>query len=162
MDNTTLLCITATSRLQYGMAEAGALPRALGHLGPRSRAPRVAIVTSAVLAAGAVLAGDLTFVASVTDLAVYLVFIAVNVAVVVLRFRRPEADRPFRSPLAIGRLPVLPVLGLAAVLAVLPALQWQAIVAGAVLCAAGLVVDAGLRRAGLVEWAPGRGGAPEA
>lgn len=149
--NTTLLCVTATSRLQYGMAEAGALPRALARLGPRSKAPRVAIAASAVLAAGAVLAGDLTFVASVTDLAVYLVFVAVNVAVILLRFRRPDADRPFRSPLAIGRLPVLPVLGLLAVLAVLPALQWQAIVAGSILCAAGLVVDAGLRRGGLVD-----------
>lgn len=136
--NTTLLCITATSRLQYGMASAGALPPVLTRLGPRSHAPRVAIGISLAVAAGFVAIGDLTLVASVTDLAVYLVFIAVNVAVVVLRFREPDQPRPFRSPVSIGRVPLLPILGLLAVLVMIPALRWEAIVLGAGLCALGL------------------------
>jgi APA family basic amino acid/polyamine antiporter len=137
--NTTLLCITATSRLQYGMATAGALPSAFTRLGPRSRAPRLAIAVSVLVAAGFVLIGDLTLIASVTDLAVYLVFIAVNLAVVVLRFRVPEQPRPFRSPLAIGRLPVLPVGGLVAVLVMIPALRWEALLLGLGLCLLGMV-----------------------
>lgn len=88
--NTIVLCITATSRLQYGMASAGALPPVPARLGPRSHAPRVAIGISLAVAAGFVAIGDLTLVASVTDLAIYLVFIAVNVAVAVLRFREPD------------------------------------------------------------------------
>jgi APA family basic amino acid/polyamine antiporter len=148
--NTTLLCITATSRLQYGMASAGALPTPLTRLGPRSHAPRVAIGISLVVAAGFVAFGDLTLVASVTDLAIYLVFVAVNVAVVVLRFRLPDQPRPFRSPLTIGRVPVLPILGLLAVLVMIPALRWEALVLGAGLCAIGLVMYAvfGRRLAG--------------
>ena len=47
-------------------------------LGPRSRAPRLAIAVSVLVAAGFVLIGDLTLIASVTDLAIYVVFIAVN------------------------------------------------------------------------------------
>jgi APA family basic amino acid/polyamine antiporter len=144
--NTTLLCITATSRLQYGMASASALPSALTRLGPRSRAPRAAIGISIVVAAAFVALGDLTLVASVTDLAIYLVFIAVNIAVVVLRFRLPDHPRPFRSPWSIRRVPVLPILGLLAVLVMIPALRWEAIVLGFGLCGIGLVVYALLRR----------------
>lgn len=137
--NTTLLCITATSRLQYGMATARALPSAFTQLGPRSRAPRRAIAVSVIVAGAFVLIGDLTLIASVTDLAVYLVFVAVNLAVVVLRFRAPDRPRPFRSPLAVGRVPVLPVAGLVAVVVMIPALQWEALVMGLGLCLSGLV-----------------------
>ena len=144
--NTTLLCITATSRLQYGMASASALPNVFIRLGPRSRAPRVAIGVSIAVASGFVALGDLSLVASVTDLAVYLVFIAVNVAVVLLRFRLPDHPRPFRTPGSIRRVPVLPIFGLIAVLVMIPALRWEAIAFGVGLCAIGLVVYASMRR----------------
>ena len=145
--NTTLLCVTATSRLQYGMASAGALPeRAHSTRTSQSRAPRVAIGVSVVVAAGFVALGDLTLVASVTDLAVYLVFVAVNVAVVVLRFRLPDQPRPFRTPVSIRRVPVLPIFGLLAVLVMIPALRWEAIVLGLGLCGMGLATYALIRR----------------
>ena len=136
--NTTLLCLTAASRLQYGMAGARALPAPFARLSTRSRAPVVAIGVSVVAAAGFIMIGDLTLIASVTDLAVYLVFIAVNLAVVILRFRAPEHPRPFRTPLAVGRFPVLPVAGLVAVLVMIPALRWEALALGAGLCLLGV------------------------
>jgi APA family basic amino acid/polyamine antiporter len=122
------------------MASAGALPEAFTRLGAKTRAPYIAIGVSAVVAAVFVLLRDLTLVASVTDLAIYLVFIAVDLAVVILRFRLPDHPRPFRAPGAIGRVPVIPVLGLLAVLIMLPALRWEALALGAGLCAIGLGV----------------------
>ena len=144
--NTTLLCITATSRLQYGMASASALPSVLTRLGPRVAAPRMAIGVSVAVAAAFVALGDLTLVASVTDFAVYLVFIAVNVAVVLLRFRLPDHPRPFRTPGSLRRVPVLPILGLLAVLVMIPALRWEAVVLGLGLFGIGLVMYAFIRR----------------
>ena len=93
---------------------------------------------SVLVAGGFVLIGDLTLIASVTDLAIYLVFIAVNIAVVVLRFRMPAHPRPFRSPVAVGRVPLLPLAGLAAVMVMIPALSGQALVLGAGLCVVGV------------------------
>ena len=75
--NTTLLALTAASRLQYGMATTGALPRYLGHL-DRRRVPRRALVTGGVIAAAFAVIGNLPLVAAVTDLSVFLVFVAVN------------------------------------------------------------------------------------
>ena len=145
--NTALLCLTASSRLQYGMSQAGALPARLSVLGPRSRAPRVAIALAVLGATAFVLIGDLSVIASVTNLAIYLVFIAVNCAVIILRFTQPDLDRPFRTPLQLRRVPVLPVLGLLSVLVMVPSLRWEALALGAALCFVGLVVYAVMQRA---------------
>ena len=51
--------------------------------------------------------GDLSLIASVTDVTVYVVFLAVNATVVILRVREPGLSRPFRTPGAIGGIPVL-------------------------------------------------------
>ena len=144
--NTALLCLTASSRLQYGMAQSGALPSRLASLGPRSRAPRVSIAMALLGATAFVLLGDLSVIASVTNLAIYLVFIAVNSAVIILRFTQPDMVRPFRSPLSIGRVPVLPVAGLLSVVVMVPSLRAEALALGAILCIVGLAVYALIQR----------------
>lgn len=137
--NTSLLALTAGSRLFYGMASSGAMPRPLAKVHRRTRAPVNAVLVSALVAAAFVLVGDLTLVASVTDFAIYLVFIAVNGAVIVLRWRRPDQPRPFRSPGAVRRVPVLPVLGLAAVAVMAPQLHVESIGIGLGMVAVGAV-----------------------
>jgi APA family basic amino acid/polyamine antiporter len=74
--NTTLLAITAASRLLYGMASKGSLPAVLSRVSPTRRTPVYAIIFSATVAGLFVLLRDLELVASVTDFAVYLVFLA--------------------------------------------------------------------------------------
>jgi APA family basic amino acid/polyamine antiporter len=137
--NTSLLALTAASRLTYGMADVNALPRPVARVWPRTGAPFVAVL---VVAAGAIAfaaGGELTFIASVTDFAVYVVFLAVNAAVVVLRRRAPEAPRPFRTPGSIRGVPVIPVAGSLAALAMVPQLEPSALAVGGVLLVAGLV-----------------------
>ena len=143
--NTTLLVLTASSRILYGMADVAALPRGLGTLS-RRRVPVRAVLIVTVVAAGFVAVGDIGLVASVTDVAVYLVFVAVNGTVIALRFWQPKRYRAFRSPLAIGRLPLLPVAGLATTFLLLPSLRPAALGLGAAVAAVGLVVHLGLRR----------------
>jgi APA family basic amino acid/polyamine antiporter len=98
------------------------------------------------VAAILVAVGNLNALAQVTDLALYLVFFAVNGAVIVLRFRQPALERPFRTPLAIGRLPLLPIGGILSVVVLATGLEPNAGAAGLVVCAlglaAGLVLDA--------------------
>jgi APA family basic amino acid/polyamine antiporter len=66
------------------------------------------------MAAALIPIGKLDILAGLSSFAAVLAFLAVNLTLIVLRFRRPDQPRPFRVPLAIGRLPVLPVLGIAA------------------------------------------------
>jgi APA family basic amino acid/polyamine antiporter len=134
--NTTLLAITASSRLQYGMADTGALPPIFGRISGR-RAPWVAVLLSVTVAAGFVSIGDLSLVASVTDFSVYLVFIAVNVTVILLRFWQPKRRRPFAIKGAVGKVPVAPVFALATIAVLVPSLDPAAILLGAAVTASG-------------------------
>lgn len=137
--NTSLLALTAASRLTFGMADTGALPAKVAVLGRRAGAPVAAIGIVAAGAIGFACVGDLALIASVTDFAVYVVFLAVNAAVIVLRFTEPDAPRPFRSPVAIRGVPLLAVLGSLAALAMVPQLQPSSLWLGAILLALGLV-----------------------
>jgi hypothetical protein len=90
--------------------------------------------------------GDLTLVASVTDFAVYVVFVAVNLTVIMLRFRQPHRRRPFRVPLSVGPVPIPTAAALVAVAVMLPGLDPAAIGLGAALVVIGLGVYIGLAR----------------
>ena len=146
--NTTLLVITAASRLQYGMAERDALPPVFTKITGRG-VPWVGVAAAVAGALLGVAIGDLTLVASVTDFAVYLVFVAVNLTVIVLRFRQPHRRRPFRVPLSIGWVPLPTLAALLAVAVMLPGLDPAAIGLGAILVTVGVGVHVGL-----VQWGP--------
>jgi APA family basic amino acid/polyamine antiporter len=137
--NTTLLALTAASRLQYGMAMTNALPSSLAAVNSR-RVPRSALLLAAVVAAGFIAIGDLSLVASVTDFAVYVVFIGVNGAVLALRVRQPHRRRPFRVPLSVKNIPLPTIAALATVGIMIPSLDPVALVVGVVVSGAGLAV----------------------
>jgi hypothetical protein len=108
--NTTLLALTAASRVTYGMARAGALPRPLALVHRTRRTPVRAVVTVAVVAAAFAALGNFAIIAAVADFAVYVVFLAVNGTVIILRRTRPELRRSFAVPWVIGGVPVVPML----------------------------------------------------
>jgi APA family basic amino acid/polyamine antiporter len=84
--------------------------------------------------------GDFAGIAAVTDFAVYLVFVAVNGTVLILRRTRPKAPRPFAVRGAIGGVPVLPILGLGSVIVMMTQLEPRAIGLGLAMCTVGLAV----------------------
>ena len=82
--------------------------------------------------------GNFAVIAAVTDFAVYVVFLAVNATVIVLRRTRPEIPRPFAVVGAIGGVPVLPILGFGSVVLMMTQLQPIAIAIGTALGVVGL------------------------
>lgn len=136
--NTTLLALTAASRVMYGMAKAGAMPRAFAAVHPARGTPVRAIIAVASVAAVFAALGEFAVIAAVTDFAVYVVFLAVNGTVVILRRTRPDLPRPFAVAGAIRGVPVVPILGLASVALMMTQLDPHAIGLGMALCAAGL------------------------
>jgi APA family basic amino acid/polyamine antiporter len=137
--NTTLLVLTAASRLLFAMGRERALPPALATVSRRAAAPWVAALVTLGIASVFVLPGDLSLVASVTDFAVYCTFLSVNLSVIALRFRAPTAPRPFRVPVSVASVPVAPILGTVSVLTMVAFLDPSAWVLGT----GALVVGAG-------------------
>lgn len=138
--NTSLLVLTAASRLSYGMARSGSLPPSLGVVGARSGAPWVAGFAAGLVAIAFTLIGNIKLIASVTDFAVYAIFIAVNAALITLRFTQPDAPRTFRTPLSFRRVPILPVAGTVAVLVMIVQLDLNAWAIGAATVLSGVFV----------------------
>ena len=148
--NTVVLVLTAASRMVFAMARGGDLPRWGARL-TRRGSPGVAVAVSAAIAAAFVGWGELRLVASATDFAIYAIFLSVNVMVIVLRRRRPDVERPFRSPGTIGGWPVLPVLGFAVTVWMIALLEFDAVLVGAGLFVVGGALALGRRRRWAVE-----------
>jgi APA family basic amino acid/polyamine antiporter len=77
--NTVLLLLATGARSIYGMAGGGVLPAWVGVVSPRGLPVRATLLVTA-LTAGLVWAGDLTGVAALTDAAVLMSFLLVNVS----------------------------------------------------------------------------------
>ena len=138
--NTTLLALTAASRLLYGMAAKEALPGWLRRVHPGTRVPVRGVLCVGAAAAAFALLGDLTLIAAVTDFAVYFVFLAINLTVILLRWRKPTWPRPFVVPGTVGRLPVVPILALLSVLVMICRLEGGAVWMGLGLSLVGLLL----------------------
>jgi len=144
--NTTLLVLTAASRLVFGMAKEGSLPPFFAALSGSAQAPARGAAVALAVALGFALIGTIETIASATDFAVYVVFIFVNVAVVVLRFRQPATARGFRTPFSIGGVPVTPLLGIVTVVVLMAFLERSALEIGGGVLLAGLIAWPVLRR----------------
>ncbi len=110
--NGCLLNLVMASRLLYGMANEGVVPRVLGRVHEGRRTPWVAILFSTAVAAVLVTLGDLETLADTTVLLLLLVFIFVNVALLVLR-RQPVEHDHFRAWTALPWLGAATCAGLA-------------------------------------------------
>jgi APA family basic amino acid/polyamine antiporter len=95
------------TRVWFAMSRDGLLPGWFAKLHPERRVPTR--VTWIVGAASAVIAGFLPIAeaAELTNIGILLAFVVVCVAVIVLRYRRPDLPRGFRTP----GMPVVPALG---------------------------------------------------
>jgi len=108
--NTALMMMATAARRAYGMANRGMLPPLFRVVGPRRKTPWLAALVLTLCAALVALVGDISFAAHSANFAIFLAFIAVNTAVVWLRWKRPDTVRPFRIPIALRRVPVIPVI----------------------------------------------------
>ena len=131
--NTAMAAIVSGSRIVYAMARAGELPAILARVSRRRSIPTAATVLVALAALLLLPLGTVAVVASVSSFASLLAFTAVNTALVILRMRDPGHPRPFRVPLSIRRVPLLPIAGAGSALFLVVQLPPDVLAAGCVL-----------------------------
>lgn len=129
--NGALLTMIMASRLTYGMAEQGLLPRVLSRVLPNRRTPWVAILATTGVAMLLTLVGDLSLLAETVVLLLLFVFLSANISVLVLRRDRVEHAH-FRV------WTFVPVLGIASCLLLLSQQSLTVWIFGAVLLAIGV------------------------
>lgn len=103
--NTALVNYVTASRLIYGMARQGLLPKRLGNVHAARRTPHIAVGALFLVLAPLALLGSIAELAAATVLLLLLVFTVVNGALIILKRRRSEVPGRFEVPLFV------PVLG---------------------------------------------------
>lgn len=108
--NTALILFIVASRIFYGMAADKAMPSVLGRIGVRGT-PYNAIVIVMFLGLLVLMLGNLKTIALLTDVGIFIIYTLINLSLITLRYRMPHLKRGFRTPLNIGKFPVLALLG---------------------------------------------------
>jgi APA family basic amino acid/polyamine antiporter len=103
------------SRLSWSLAEHRQLPSIFARLHKRYRTPWFTILVFSVFAGVLLIPGQTNFLGNLYSFGAMLSFTTAHAAVIALRFKEPERDRPYRMPWNImirGRqLPLTAVLG---------------------------------------------------
>ncbi len=99
--NTGLLNFITGTRLAYGLARQGLVPRVLGKVHPRRKTPHVAILALMVIVLALALTGNVKQLASATSVLLLAVFVVVNASLIVLKLRPGEPRGRFEVPLFV-------------------------------------------------------------
>jgi APA family basic amino acid/polyamine antiporter len=137
--NTVLILLLSGSRLVYGIAEYRALPRVFMSVSKKLRTPWFAIISVVLASLCFIFVGDLATIANLANFTVFIIFLLVNAAVIYLRYKKPVVSG-FKTPLAIGKLPLLPLLGLVTALFMLVNLPIDVLAMGTALVLLGFIV----------------------
>ena len=108
--------ILGTSRLLYDVARDSDIKwmKRLTTISGIGSAPNYAILTTAAIATAFAMIGDLKVVASLSNICVFIVFGAVNIALIKHRIKKPnnKKEAHFRVPLNVKNIPVTAIIGL--------------------------------------------------
>jgi basic amino acid/polyamine antiporter, APA family len=133
------------SRLTYSMGQHRQLPERIRVLHPKFRTPYVAIIVFGAVACVTILPGQADFLGTIYAFGAMLSFTLAHAAVVALRLKEPDAERPWRGPLNLhlrGRdLPLFAIFGGAGTLiafVVVNALNLETLLAGSAWVAIGI------------------------
>ena len=109
LSSTMVVMLLGQSRIFFSMSRDGLLPRWAATIHPRFRTPWVSsVVVGCFVAAFAALI-PISVLGELVSIGTLLAFIIVCAGVLILRRRRPELHRPFRTPF----VPAVPILGIA-------------------------------------------------
>jgi basic amino acid/polyamine antiporter, APA family len=141
------------SRLTYSMGQYRQLPEVLRVLHPRFHTPYVAIIVFGLVACVTILPGQADFLGTIYAFGAMLSFTIAHVAVIVLRVKHAEIERPWRGPGTLRfrgvEWPLFAVfggLGTAIAFVVVTVLNVETLVAGTIWLAIGLTTYVGFRR----------------
>ena len=128
--NTVLISLIATSRLAFSMGRDGEIPSFFATLLPARDTPWIAATLMFAMSAALVPIGNVKILAELSSFAALLAFLAVNLALIIVRYRLPNLPRPFRVPLTIGRMPLLPLAAITSICLLLVNFDWEIYLAG--------------------------------
>jgi APA family basic amino acid/polyamine antiporter len=118
-----LVMLLGQSRVFYAMSRDGLLGPWAGKVHPRFRTPYLSTIYVGIIVAFITATFPIQILGELVNIGTLLAFVLVCIGVMVLRRKRPDLDRPFRTPL-VPLVPVLGVLACFGLMATLPGDTW--------------------------------------
>jgi APA family basic amino acid/polyamine antiporter len=118
-----LVMLLGQSRVFYSMSRDGLLPEWAGKVHPKFRTPYISSITVGLFVAVFASVVPIGILGELVSIGTLLAFVIVCAGVWILRRRRPDLHRPFRTPW----VPLVPILGIVisfALMASLPLATW--------------------------------------
>ncbi len=108
LSSVILVLLLGQPRIFYTMARDGLLPKSFSKLHPRFRTPHVTTMLTGAVAA--IMSGllPINILGELVSIGTLLAFVIVCASVLILRIRKPEIHRPFKTPW----VPFVPVMGM--------------------------------------------------
>ena len=103
-----LVMLMGQPRVFYAMARDGLLPPVFGKVHPKFQTPYVTTIFTGLIAA--IVAGifPIALLGELVSIGTLFAFLVVSAGILMLRYKRPELPRPFKTPL----VPLVPILGI--------------------------------------------------
>ena len=118
-----LVMLLGQSRVFFSMSRDGLLPHWAGAVHPRFRTPWISSIVVGVFVAFLPAILPIGILNEMTSIGTLLAFVIVCAGVWVLRVRRPDLRRPFKTPL-VPLVPILGILSSLALMVFLPLATW--------------------------------------
>jgi APA family basic amino acid/polyamine antiporter len=137
-----LVMLLGQSRVFYSMSRDGLLPAWAGKVHPRFSTPYISSITVGLFVAVFASVIPIGILGELVSIGTLLAFVIVCAGVWVLRVRRPDLPRPFKTPM----VPLVPILGIIVslyLMASLPGSTWLRLIIWLVI---GLVIYFGYGR----------------
>jgi APA family basic amino acid/polyamine antiporter len=104
-----LVMLLGQSRVFFSMSRDGLLPKWAGKVHPRFRTPYVSSITVGIFVAIFAATVPIGILGELVSIGTLLAFVIVCTGIWILRVRRPDLQRPFKTPM----VPLVPILGIA-------------------------------------------------
>jgi basic amino acid/polyamine antiporter, APA family len=123
LGSVVLVMLLGQSRVFYSMSRDGLLGPWAGKVHPRFRTPYLSTIYVGLIVAVITGTFPIQILGELVNIGTLLAFVLVCIGVWILRRRRPDLDRPFRTPL-VPLVPILGVLACGGLMATLPGDTW--------------------------------------
>jgi APA family basic amino acid/polyamine antiporter len=111
-------------RIFFAMARDGLLPKTFAKVHPKFRTPYVTTILTGVFVGVTAMFTSLDDMVDLTNIGTLFAFILICLGIIILRYREPDRERPFRVPFGPVLLPVLGIISCLGLIYYLPPSSW--------------------------------------
>jgi APA family basic amino acid/polyamine antiporter len=120
LSSTMVVMMLGQPRIFFSMSKDGLLPGFASKVHPKFRTPYITTMITGFVVAIAAGFTSISILGELVSIGTLFAFVIVSIGIIFLRYRRPDLERPFKTPF----VPVVPILSALVSLALMASLPW--------------------------------------